>query len=86
MMRIERSWIQARSIRLPAEATKTATARTVILCDRAKKIVDAVCAQGFAPRSGVSQIKLAMLYGGRFEIRPICGMSMTHKADRSAKG
>lgn len=49
MMRIERSWIQDRSIRLPAEATKTATARTVILCDRAKKIVDAVCAQGFYP-------------------------------------
>lgn len=49
MMRIERTWIQGNTIRLPAEATKTATARTIILCERAKKILDAVCALGFDP-------------------------------------
>ncbi len=49
MMRIERAWIHGSAIRLPAEATKTATARTIILCDRAKKILDAVCALGFEP-------------------------------------
>lgn len=49
MMRIERTWIHGNTIRLPAEATKTATARTIILCDRAKKILDDVCALGFEP-------------------------------------
>lgn len=49
MMRIERTWIHGKAIRLPAEATKTTTARTIILCDRAKRILDDVCQLGFEP-------------------------------------
>lgn len=50
MLRIERSWIDGRTIHLPAEATKTSTGRTIALCDRAKTIIDSVLELGFSPR------------------------------------
>lgn len=49
MMRIERSWIRGRTLRIPAEATKTNTARVIALNDRALKILDDVCALGCEP-------------------------------------
>lgn len=49
MMRIERSWIQGRTLRIPAEATKTDTARVIALNDRALRILKDVCSLGFEP-------------------------------------
>lgn len=49
MMRIERSWIHGRTLRLPAEATKTAKGRTIALNDRAARILQDVCSLGFSP-------------------------------------
>lgn len=49
MMRIERSWIRGRTLRIPAEATKTDTARVIALNDRALRIIEDVCSLGFEP-------------------------------------
>ena len=49
MMRIERSWIRGRTLHIPAEATKTDTARVIALSDRALRILEDVCSLGFEP-------------------------------------
>lgn len=49
MMRIERSWIKGRVLRIPAEAAKTRTAREIALNDRAMAVINCVLGLGCAP-------------------------------------
>lgn len=49
MMRIEKSWIAGRTLRIPAEAAKTRTSRTIALNDRAMAILENVMSLGFEP-------------------------------------
>lgn len=49
MMRIERSWIRGRTLKIPAEAAKTRTAREIALNDRAMNILEQVMGLGYSP-------------------------------------
>lgn len=49
MMRIERSWVRGQTLTIPAEATKTATARTIALNSRAQKILEDVISLNYFP-------------------------------------
>ena len=49
MMRIERTWIHGRTLKIPAEAAKTRTTRTIALNDRSMDILKSVMSLGFEP-------------------------------------
>lgn len=49
ILKLERQWINGNTITLPAEATKTASTRTIALCDRAKAILECVMSLGLEP-------------------------------------
>lgn len=71
MMRIERSWIRGRVIRIPAEAAKTRTAREVALNDRAYRVIKAVLKLECFPQ----------IFGMTDEVRDALWRTIRDKAD-----
>lgn len=49
MMRIERSWINGKTLTIPASATKTKKGRVIALNDQARSILSLVCSLGHEP-------------------------------------